>query len=124
GAEGGAGGTGGRLAYCGLGAGAEPGGEAPRRGGLGAGYPRSGAIVPVPFPNPPGFLAVEDNMRLLKGQTPPRTRAKDGRAVDMRACSVRDLIDAGVLFCGTPDQVYEQLVEFCEYCGGRRGLRA
>ena len=61
-------------------------------------------------------------MRLLKGQTPPRTRAKDGRAVDMRACSVRDLIDAGVLFCGTPDQVYDQLVEFCEYCGGMGNL--
>ena len=26
--------------------------------------------------------------------------------------------DAAILFCGTPDQVYEQIVDFCEYCGG------
>jgi len=35
---------------------------------------------------------------------------------------VQDLIDAGILFCGTPDQVYEQIVEFCEYCGGMGNL--
>ena len=96
--------------------------EARRRGDLVAGYLRTGAIVHLPFRNPPGYLSVEDNARLLKGQTPPRTRAKDGRVVDMRTGSVQDLIDAGVLFCGTPDQVYEQLVEFCEYCGGMGNL--
>lgn len=35
---------------------------------------------------------------------------------------MQDLIDAGVLFCGTPDQVYDQLVEFCAYCGGMGNL--
>jgi hypothetical protein len=40
----------------------------------------------------------------------------------MRACSVQDLIEAGVLFCGTPDQVYRQIIEFCEYCGGMGNL--
>jgi hypothetical protein len=35
---------------------------------------------------------------------------------------VQDLIDAGILFCGTPDQVYEQIVSFCEYCGGMGNL--
>jgi hypothetical protein len=40
----------------------------------------------------------------------------------MRSGSVQDLIDGGVLFCGTPDQVYEQLVAFCEYCGGMGNL--
>ena len=24
--------------------------------------------------------------------------------------------------CGTPDQVYDQLVDFCEYCGGMGNL--
>ena len=38
-------------------------------------------------------------------QTPPRSFTKDGRVVDMRTGSVQDLIDAGVMFCGTPDQV-------------------
>jgi len=111
-----------RFAYLGLVAVADNEAEGRRRGDLVAGYLRSGGIVHLPFRNPPGFLSVEDNARLLKGQTPPRTYAKDGRAVDMRKCSVQDLIDSGVLFCGTPDQVYEQLVEFCEYCGGMGNL--
>jgi hypothetical protein len=59
---------------------------------------------------------------MLKGQTPPRTLTKDGRVVDMRSGSVQDLIDAGILFCGTPDQVYKQLVDFCVYCGGMGNL--
>ena len=111
-----------RFAYLGLVAVASNEAEARRRGDLVAGYLRTGAIVHVPFRNPPGFLSVEDNARLLKGQTPPRTFAKDGRAVDMRTCSVQELIDSGVLFCGTPDQVYDQLVDFCEYCGGMGNL--
>ena len=36
--------------------------------------------------------------------------------------SVQDLIDAGILFCGTPDQVYDQIVDFTEYCGGMGNL--
>jgi len=96
--------------------------EGRRRGDIVASYLRTGSIVHLPFRNPPGFLSVEDNARLLKGQTPPRTLARDGRVVDMRSGSVQDLIDAGVLFCGTPDQVYDQLVAFCEYCGGMGNL--
>ena len=111
-----------RLAYLGLVAVADTEQEARRRGELVAGYLRTGAIVHVPFRNPPGFLSVDDNARMLKGQTAPRTYSKDGRPIDMRAGSVQDLIDAGVMFCGTPDQVYDQLVEFCEYCGGMGNL--
>ena len=40
----------------------------------------------------------------------------------MHRGSVQDLIDAGIMFCGTPDQVYQQIVEFCEYCGGMGNL--
>jgi alkanesulfonate monooxygenase SsuD/methylene tetrahydromethanopterin reductase-like flavin-dependent oxidoreductase (luciferase family) len=96
--------------------------EARRRGELVAGYLRSSSIVHVPFRNPPGFLSVEDNARMLKGQTAPRSFTKDGRVIDMHRASVEDLIDAGILFCGTPDQVYDQLVSFCEYCGGMGNL--
>ncbi len=111
-----------RFGYLGLVAVADNEAEARRRGDLVAGYLRSSAIVHVPFRNPPGFLAVEDYARMLKGQSPPRTFTKDGRAIDMYKGSVQDLIDAGVLFCGTPDQVYEQIVAFCEYCGGMGNL--
>ena len=40
----------------------------------------------------------------------------------MRTAGVQELIDTGILFCGTPDQVYDQIVEFTEYCGGMGNL--
>jgi hypothetical protein len=87
-----------------------------------AGYLRSSSIVHVPFRNPPGFLSADDNARMLRGMTPPRSFTKDGRVVSMHSGSVQDLIDAGILFCGTPDQVYQQIVDFTEYCGGMGNL--
>jgi hypothetical protein len=59
---------------------------------------------------------------MLRGETPPRSFTRSGRAIDMRTASVPELIEAGILFCGTPDQVYAQLVEFCDYCGGMGNL--
>jgi alkanesulfonate monooxygenase SsuD/methylene tetrahydromethanopterin reductase-like flavin-dependent oxidoreductase (luciferase family) len=111
-----------RFGYLGLVAVGENEAEARRRGEFIAGYLRTSSIVHIPFRNPPGFLSVEDNARLLRGETPPRSFTKDGRAVNMHHGSVQDLIDAGILFCGTPDQVYEQIVDFCEYCGGMGNL--
>jgi alkanesulfonate monooxygenase SsuD/methylene tetrahydromethanopterin reductase-like flavin-dependent oxidoreductase (luciferase family) len=111
-----------RFAYLGLVAVADNETEARKRGEFVAGYLRSSSIVHIPFRNPPGFLAVEDQAKLLQGFTPPRSYTKDRRVVDMRSASVQELIDAGILFCGTPDQVYEQIVDFCEYCGGMGNL--
>ena len=111
-----------RFAYLGLVAVANDEAEARRRGELVAGYLRSSSIVHIPFRNPPGFLPVQDNARMLRGETPPRSFTKDHRAIDMRVASVEELINAGILFCGTPDQVYAQLVDFCEYCGGMGNL--
>jgi alkanesulfonate monooxygenase SsuD/methylene tetrahydromethanopterin reductase-like flavin-dependent oxidoreductase (luciferase family) len=31
-------------------------------------------------------------------------------------------MDAGVLFCGTPDEVNEQIADFCRHCGGMGNL--
>jgi len=111
-----------RFAYLGLVAVADNEAEARRRGEFVAGYLRSSSIVHIPFRNPPGFLSIEDNARMMRGETPPRSFTKDKRAIDMRSASVQELIDAGILFCGTPDQVYEQIVDFCEYCGGMGNL--
>jgi alkanesulfonate monooxygenase SsuD/methylene tetrahydromethanopterin reductase-like flavin-dependent oxidoreductase (luciferase family) len=111
-----------RFAYLGLVATADNETEARRRGELIAGYLRTSAIVHVPYRNPPGFIAVEDQARMLRGETAPRSFTKDGRAVNMHSGSVQDLIDAGILFCGTPDQVYRQIVDFTEYCGGMGNL--
>jgi alkanesulfonate monooxygenase SsuD/methylene tetrahydromethanopterin reductase-like flavin-dependent oxidoreductase (luciferase family) len=111
-----------RFAYLGLVAVASNERDALSRGELLASYPRTSSIVYPPFRNPPGYLSVEDNARMLRGETPPRSFTKSGRAIDMRTASVPELIEAGILFCGTPDQVYAQLVEFCDYCGGMGNL--
>ena len=107
-----------RLAYLGLVAVAASEAEARRRGTLVAEYLRSGGIVWPPFRNPPGYLSVDENAGILMGRARERTLTKDGRVVDMRSASIQDLIDAAILFCGTPAQVYEQIAEFADYAGG------
>jgi alkanesulfonate monooxygenase SsuD/methylene tetrahydromethanopterin reductase-like flavin-dependent oxidoreductase (luciferase family) len=111
-----------RFAYLGLVAVAHDKNEARRRGDLIAAYLRTSGIVHLPFRNPPGFLSAEDNARMLRGQTAPRSYTKDRRVINMQSASVEDLIAAGILFCGTPDEVYEQIVDFCDYCGGMGNL--
>jgi alkanesulfonate monooxygenase SsuD/methylene tetrahydromethanopterin reductase-like flavin-dependent oxidoreductase (luciferase family) len=111
-----------RFAYLGLVAVGRTEAEARRRGELIASYPRYSSIVFAPFRNPPGYLSIEDNVRMLKGEGKPRSYTKDGRVVEMASGSVQDLIDAGVLFCGTPDQVYDQIADFVEHCGGMGNL--
>jgi alkanesulfonate monooxygenase SsuD/methylene tetrahydromethanopterin reductase-like flavin-dependent oxidoreductase (luciferase family) len=111
-----------RFAYLGLVAVADDEAEARRRGELIAAYVRTSPIVAEPFRNPPGYLPAEDNARLLRGEKPPRTFTRSGRVIDMQIASVDELIDSGVLFCGTPDRVYDQIADFCEHCGGMGNL--
>jgi alkanesulfonate monooxygenase SsuD/methylene tetrahydromethanopterin reductase-like flavin-dependent oxidoreductase (luciferase family) len=111
-----------RFAYLGLVAVANDKDEARRRGDLIAGYLRTSAIVHLPFRNPPGYVSAEDNARMLRGESPPRGFTRDGRAINIHAASVDELIDAGILFCGRPDEVYDQIVEFCEHSGGMGNL--
>lgn len=108
-----------RFGYLGLVAVGRTQEEIQRRAEHVASYVRTSGIVFPPFRNPPGFLSADDNARLLKaGKPPARTFTKDGRVVDMKTGSVQDLIDAAIMFAGTPDQVYEQIVDFCEWVGG------
>ncbi len=111
-----------RFAYLGLVAVANDKAEAHKRGDLIAGYLRTSAIVHLPFRNPPGYVSPEDNARMLRGETPPRGFTKDGRAINIHAASVDELIAAGILFCGTPGEVYDQIVDFCDHCGGMGNL--
>jgi alkanesulfonate monooxygenase SsuD/methylene tetrahydromethanopterin reductase-like flavin-dependent oxidoreductase (luciferase family) len=111
-----------RFAYLGLVAVSHDRTEARKRGELIAGYLRTSPIVHLPFRNPPGYLPPEDNARMMRGETPPRTYTKDRRVITMQTASVDELIGAGVLFCGTPDEVHAQIVDFCEDCGGMGNL--
>src|SRR5258706_11040829 len=83
---------------------------------------RKGSIDAPGFQKPPGYLRDGHNMRMVRGEPRQRSKTKDGRFIDMHSGSVQDLIDAGVMFAGTPDQVYAQIVAFCEYCGGMGNL--
>jgi alkanesulfonate monooxygenase SsuD/methylene tetrahydromethanopterin reductase-like flavin-dependent oxidoreductase (luciferase family) len=111
-----------RFAYLGLVSVALTEQKARERAEFIASYLRTSAIVAPAFRNPPGYLSVEDNARLLAGQTPPRSFTRDGRKIDMRTASVQELIDAAIMFCGTPDQVYDQITDFCDHCGGMGNL--
>ena len=111
-----------RFAYLALVAVARSEDEARRRGELVAGYPRTSAIVAPQFRNAPGFLSAMDNAQLLRGKTPARSFTKDGRVINMATASVQELIDAAIMFCGTPDHVYAQIVDFIAHCGGLGNL--
>jgi alkanesulfonate monooxygenase SsuD/methylene tetrahydromethanopterin reductase-like flavin-dependent oxidoreductase (luciferase family) len=115
-----------RFAYLGLVAVGSTETEARRRAEFLAEYPRSSKRVHGPFANPPGFLSVDDNVRLLKAGSGRlgRLATKDGRTISSSKGSVQDLMDAGMLFCGTPDQVYNQITEFSDAIGGFGNLLA
>jgi alkanesulfonate monooxygenase SsuD/methylene tetrahydromethanopterin reductase-like flavin-dependent oxidoreductase (luciferase family) len=111
-----------RFAYLALLAIGHTEAQARQRGELVADYLRTGSRVFPPFKNPPGYLSVDDNVRLMRGQVPERSFTKDGRIIDMRTGSVQDLIDSVLMFCGTPDQVHRQIVDFIGHTGGLGNL--
>lgn len=111
-----------RFAYLGYVAVGETESEARRLGEQILSYPRTSGIVHPPFKNPPGFLPLDANIQMMKGAGKIRGLDRDGNQVDQAVAGVDDLIDAGVLFCGTPDQVLHQISEFVEHCGGLGNL--
>ena len=113
-----------RFAYLGTVAVASTEREARLRAEKLAEYFRTAVVVHPPFRNPPGYLSPEDNARILKnnGKFPPRFFTRDGRPLNMAAASVQELLDAGIMFCGTPDQVYAQITGFSDAVGGLGNL--
>ncbi|MEM7253279.1 MAG: LLM class flavin-dependent oxidoreductase [Pseudomonadota bacterium] len=114
-----------RFAYCALvGVGSNEA-EGRRRADQVAGYVRTASIVEPPFRNPPGYNPVPANAAALKrgpGSGLPAIRLADGRTVDITRGSVQDFIDAGTVFAGTPDQVFDQIKRFNEDVGGLGNL--
>lgn len=97
-----------------------------------AGYFRSTSIVGEAFMNPPGYMPPAANAQWLRrNQTRGRAGAhfpattRDGRRLNIGSgagtgtgVAAQDMIDAAVAFAGTPDQVYDQIVEFLAHSGG------
>jgi alkanesulfonate monooxygenase SsuD/methylene tetrahydromethanopterin reductase-like flavin-dependent oxidoreductase (luciferase family) len=115
-----------RFAYLGLVSVAPTEAKARVRAEEIASYPRTSNVVHPPFANPPGFFSVQDNVKAMQagGKPPARTFTKDGRAISTSKGSVQDLMDAGIMFCGTPDQVVNQIIDFSEAVGGFGSLLA
>lgn len=97
-----------------------------------AGYFRTTSVVGEAFMNPPGYMPPAANAQWLKrNQTRGRAGShfpattRDGRRLNIGSgagtgtgVTASDLVEAAVAFAGTPDQVYEQIVEFARHSGG------
>jgi len=73
---------------------------------------------------PPGYNPVQVGAQALmtEGGGPVGSvmtvQARNGRRIDAATASVEDFIDAGLVFAGTPDMVFEQIKEFHDHVGG------
>ncbi len=113
-----------RFAYLGLVAVASTKAEALRRAEQLTGYIRTSSIVADPFKTPPGYFSSPDAVRQLKANVVRQAETRDGKSVNIHSGSVQDLIDAGIIFAGTPDEVYQQIATFRDRAGGLGNLLA
>ena len=113
-----------RFCYCSFVAVGSTEEEGLRRGHEVMAYLRTSAIVAEQFRNPPGFVPAATVAQVFKqsGGTAFRDQsvyAKDGKRLNSFAkASISDAMAGGLLFAGTPDQVFEQIVDFDQAVGG------
>ncbi len=83
------------------------------------GYLRTFKQCAEPFEYPPGYMSPEGMAKKLRnGPSPVIVKTRLGKDIDIAKCSADDLIEAGSLFAGTPDEVYAQITRFCADIGG------
>jgi alkanesulfonate monooxygenase SsuD/methylene tetrahydromethanopterin reductase-like flavin-dependent oxidoreductase (luciferase family) len=87
------------------------------------GYLDTTGIVHPAFASPPGYYPVEAKVAEVRRGQQGLTGSifqsdRDGNPLVHRTASIPDLIRAGVVFAGTPDQVFEQIRELHAYVGG------
>jgi alkanesulfonate monooxygenase SsuD/methylene tetrahydromethanopterin reductase-like flavin-dependent oxidoreductase (luciferase family) len=109
-----------RLAYLALCAVADTQEEALKRAYKIAGHLRINGAVAEAFRNPPGYMSVADNVRAMANFGKPRfgLELAGGRTVYVASASVDELIEGGLIFAGTPDQVKHQIDKFNGAMGG------
>jgi alkanesulfonate monooxygenase SsuD/methylene tetrahydromethanopterin reductase-like flavin-dependent oxidoreductase (luciferase family) len=80
-------------------------------------------VVAPQYTKPPGYNSVEDMTRALRSGTKGATgliataMTRDGKVLEKRRATVEEYIDAGIVFAGTPDMVFEQIREFVNKAG-------
>ena len=112
-----------KLAYMALIGVGETREEGWRRADQILGYSRTSGIVAPQFANPPGYAPPRATAQMLKGggamaARATRVQTRDGRPINARTVTVEEGIDAGLVFAGTPDDVYDQLRAFYDHVGG------
>jgi alkanesulfonate monooxygenase SsuD/methylene tetrahydromethanopterin reductase-like flavin-dependent oxidoreductase (luciferase family) len=107
-----------RLGYLAVVACASDRSEAHRRAEAMRAYFLAAPRFDPQFRNIMGFNPVEANVRtLLAGPNAMRPRLRNGAPLATDA-SVEDYVSAGLMFVGTPDDVYEQIAQFNVDVGG------
>jgi alkanesulfonate monooxygenase SsuD/methylene tetrahydromethanopterin reductase-like flavin-dependent oxidoreductase (luciferase family) len=107
-----------RLAYLGLVAVANTQERAIERGKKLMRYLETSAQVSPQFRNPPGYMTPEITAKTFRSRVMGITSGASGKIVDAHTGSIEELIDANIVFVGTPDQVTSQISEFYERVGG------
>ena len=110
-----------RFAYLAIGATASTEAEGRRRADQIADYIRTNAQVADPYNKPPGYFPVEAAVKSLRSPNPRAFRSlmtPSGRAIELTTASLDDFVECGIAFCGTPDQVYNQICNFTDAVGG------
>ncbi|SDO74702.1 Flavin-dependent oxidoreductase, luciferase family (includes alkanesulfonate monooxygenase SsuD and methylene tetrahydromethanopterin reductase) [Lutimaribacter pacificus] len=67
--------------------------------------------VPAHLANPPGYVPTAANLQIMRGAEHPL------KAFQQQP-SVEKAIEKGIMFAGTPDQVYNQIKRMYDYVGG------
>lgn len=107
-----------KLAYLALVACASDRETAFRRAEQMKSYFTTAARLEPQYRNPRGFSPVEANVRMLRSEPDAmRPRTRSGVAVPVDG-TIEQYMDAGLMFVGTPDEVYAQLERFHTETGG------
>jgi alkanesulfonate monooxygenase SsuD/methylene tetrahydromethanopterin reductase-like flavin-dependent oxidoreductase (luciferase family) len=82
------------------------------------GYFTTAARLDAQFRNPPGFNPVKANVKMMQaGPNAIRPRLRSGAPLPSDP-TIEQYIDAGLMFVGTPDEVYAQIKQFYADVGG------
>ncbi len=110
-----------RFGYLAMAAVASCEDEAIKRANVIANYLRTNAQIAEPFNKPPGYFPVEATVRSLRSANPKAFRplfTPAGRQIDLATATLDDFIECGIVFCGTPDNMYQQISSFVDGVGG------
>ena len=89
-----------------------------------ADYSRTTPRTARQFWNPPGYNPLAASAQGIKAGPGASVGSiftilgRDGRRIDAMTATVDDFIDAGLMFAGTPDMVYDQIKDFYDTVGG------